>query len=96
MIQPASTLTRERRIDWARIIENLQKVGMSRTAIADEVGSTRSSLITYADEDQPSEPPYYVGHCLVALWAVRTGCQLSDVPTRMVQLSVSRILRAHR
>lgn len=87
-------LNRQRRIDWARIIANLQKIGMSAQEIADAVEVSKATVFSYIREDCPAEPAYYIGHSLVALWCVRTGCALADVPIREVPLSVSAMLKA--
>lgn len=94
MIQPATTLTRERRIDWARILANLQTVGMSLGEIADQLGVGKSTVNGYTNEDAPSEPAYWVGHRLVLLWADRCGCSVEDVPIKHVPLSVSAMLKS--
>lgn len=93
MIQPSATLTRERRIDWARILANLQTVGMSMQQIADEIEVGKSTLYGYTNEDATSEPAYWVGHSLVALWCVRCGAKLQDVPIRVVPLSVAAMMK---
>lgn len=86
-------LSRERRIDWARIIENLNRAGMSLQDIAEWLEVGKSTLRGYTDPDIPSEPAYWVGHCLLLLWCERCGCRLEDVPTKRVQLSVSAMLK---
>lgn len=90
MTQP---LSRERRIDWARILANLQTAGMSMQQIANEIGVGKMTVYGYKNEDCPSEPAYWVGHCLVLLWCERCGCRIEDVPTKRVQLSVSAMLK---
>lgn len=93
MTQPDLTLTRTRRIDWSRILENLETAGLSMQQIADQVDAGKSTLVGYKNPDCPSEPAYWVGHSLVALWATRCGCQLADVPIRTVQLSVAAMMK---
>lgn len=90
MTQP---LSRERRIDWARILANLQTAGMSLQEVADWLEVGKSTLRGYTDPDIPSEPAYWVGQRLLALWADKCGCRLDDVPTKRVQLSVSAMLK---
>lgn len=86
-------LSRERRIDWARILASLQTAGMSLQEVADWLEVGKSTLRGYTDPDIPSEPAYWVGHCLVLLWAERCGCRPEEVPTKRVPLSVSAMLR---
>lgn len=90
-------LNRQRRIDWPRIIANLRTAGMSLQEIADVIDVDESTIRRgYLNEDAPSEPAYYVGHSLVALWCMRCGCKLADVPIKTVPLSVAAALRAMR
>lgn len=96
MSQPETNLSRERRIDWARILTNLRTAGMSLQQIADQVDCGRQTLDGYANEDCPSEPAYWVGHSLLALWCQRCGTALADVPLRTVSPSVSAMLKAMR
>lgn len=92
--QPGVALHKERRIDWPRMIRELQRDGMSLQEIADAIQMSRSALYGYLSDDCPSEPAYYVGHCIVGLWSGRLGRLLSDVPIREVQLSISAMLKA--
>lgn len=92
--QPSAPLNRERRIDWARILVNLQATGLSLQQIADDIDCGRTTLLGYMNEDAPSEPQYWVGHSLLALWCVKCGTNLADVPIKRVQLSVSAMLKA--
>ena len=87
-------LTRTRRIDWARIVQNLQRSGMSLQEIADQVDAGKTTIIGYLNEDCPSEPAYWVGHSLLALWCNRCGTLLSDAPIKAVPLSVSAMLKS--
>jgi hypothetical protein len=93
MIQPPTILSRQRRIDWPRIVSNLQSVGLSLQQIADELGVGKRTVGGYSSEDLPAEPAYWTGHCLLALWCSRCGTQLADVPIKVVQTSVSEMLR---
>jgi hypothetical protein len=87
-------VNRARRIDWARILSNLQAAGMSMQQIADEVEVGKSTLYGYLNPDAPSEPPYWAGHCLLALWCVRCGAKLADAPMTKAVPSVSQMLRS--
>lgn len=86
-------VSRTRRIDWARIIENLRKQGMSVQDIALAVNVGRSSVQDYCD-CRCIEPAYWVGSALLVLWAEKTGLPWTDAPIRIVQPSVSAMLKA--
>ena len=87
-------VTRELRVDWSRIIDNLTgPCRMTQQQIADEIGVSRSALGDYRD-DRCIEPAFWVGSRLVLLWAERTGCKWTDAPTRKVLPSVSQVLRS--
>jgi hypothetical protein len=86
-------LTRERRIDWPRIIENLRRVGMSHADIAEAVDVGTTTVVAYAD-DRCIEPAFWTGSALLVLWSKRTGLPYTDAPTRIVTPSVSRVLKA--
>lgn len=88
------TVNRARRIDWARILSNLQAAGMSMQQIADEVDVAKSTLYGYSNADAPSEPSYWAGHCLLALWCVRCGALLKDAPMVKAHPSVSQMMRS--
>lgn len=90
----APNVNRERRIDWARILANLQAAGMSLQQIADAVEVSKSTLYGYLNPDAPSEPAYWVGHSLLALWCVRCGALLKDAPVTRAQPSVSQMMRS--
>lgn len=84
------------RVDWARVVANLQALGLSLQAIADWVGISRQTLSAYVMEDAPSEPQHVVGELILRLWFDVTGYSRADVPMRRRPLSVSEILRAHQ
>lgn len=86
-------LSRDRRIDWPRIIANLQKTGMSLQQIADAVEVGKRTIMDYAREDLPAEPAHWTGHCLVILWCDQCGTSMQDVPTRAVPPTVSQMLK---
>lgn len=88
------TVNRARRIDWARILANLQAAGMSLQQIADQVQVSKSTLYGYLNPDAPSEPAYWVGHSLLALWCSKCGAKLADAPMTRVQPSVSQMMRS--
>ena len=86
----ALELSRERRIDWARIIANLRTAGMDMRDIAEKLDVGISTLKGYMNEDAPSEPAYWVGHGLIELWALRCSCPADDVPTVAVDCRPKR------
>lgn len=86
-------VTRTRRIDWPRIVANLQRCGMSLADIARALDVTRQSLDNWAREDEVGEPAFWTGAALLVLWSERTGLKWTDAPVRTVPESVSRILR---
>ena len=85
-------LTRTRRIDWPRIIENLRTTGLSVQEIADEVDIGRRSIGDYCD-DRAIEPAFWVGSALLVLWEKQTGLSYVHAPVRTVTPSVSAVLR---
>jgi hypothetical protein len=84
------------RTDWARLIENLQKTGLSQQYIADWVGIGKSTLQSYMVEDCRSEPQHWVGEQILLLWCQVTGYRREDAPRWRRPLSVSEILKAHQ
>lgn len=87
-------VTRTRRIDWPRMVANLQRCGMSMQSIADELDVSKAQVINYGEADGTMEPAFWVGAALLTLWSQRTGLKWTDAPTRDVPESVSRVLRA--
>jgi len=88
-----TTLSRYVRIDWPRVVENLMRCGMTRQEIADSAEIGYGTVRTYLDQWGETEPAYWVGVRLLALWAEKTGCEVKDAPTRRVSMSVSQALR---
>ena len=88
------SLTRERRIDWARVVADLKSRDMPPQEIADALGVCRSSVQGYCDEDLCTEPAFWVGSALLVLWSKRMGLSYTEAPMRNVQLSVSAVLRS--
>ena len=86
-------LTRTRRIDWPRVIQNLRTAGMSVQDIADAVDVSRSALQDYCD-DRNIEPAFWTGAAIIEVWCARTGLRWPDLPVRVVPLSVSAVLRS--
>lgn len=86
-------LTRTIRIDWPRVIANLQRCGMSLQGVADEIDVSKAQVSAYADEHGTTEPAFWVGSALLVLWMAKTGLTYTDAPTRTVAPSVSQVLR---
>jgi hypothetical protein len=86
-------VTREIRIDWPRVIANLQRCGMSLQGVADEIDVSKAQVSAYSDEHGTTEPAHWVGSALLVLWSARTGLPYTDAPTRKVAPSVSQVLR---
>jgi lambda repressor-like predicted transcriptional regulator len=89
-------ITRSRRIDWPRIVANLQSTGLSLREIADHVDVAKASVCDYCNPDAETEPAFWVGAALLVLWSERTRLPWTDAPVRTVAPSVSQVLRAHR
>lgn len=98
VIQAAGVLRleRRRRIDWPRVLLNLQACGMTMDQIAAEVDVGKATLYGYASRDTPSEPAFWVGVRLCALWGERTRYAMGALPVRKVDPSVSEMLRGMR
>jgi hypothetical protein len=90
----ALRLTRSTRIDWPAMACNLRTLGVSWQQIADALEIDRMALPNWAHEGAIGEPAHWTGAAFIALWCDRTGLQWTDVPTRTVAPSVSRVLRA--
>ena len=87
-------ITRHIRIDWPRIVANLQTKGMSLQQIADEIEVSKSLVAGWVDAEATGEPAFWTGAVLIELWCARTGLTWPDLPTRKVLPSVSAVLRA--
>lgn len=87
-------VTRSRRIDWPRIVANLQRCGMSLQTIADALDVSKAQVVNYAEAEGTMEPAFWVGAAMLVLWADKTGLKWTDAPVRVVPESVSRVLRA--
>lgn len=86
-------LSRTRRIDWPRIMQNLSALGMTRAEIAEHVQVSESLVKNYASQDQVTEPAFWTGSAILVLWCEKTGLRWPDAPTRHVAPSVSEVLR---
>lgn len=87
-------LSRTRRIDWPRVVANLQRLGMSLQNIADEINVSKSLVAGWVDEGSTGEPAFWTGAVLIEVWCKKTGLQWPDLPVRRVYPSVSEVLRS--
>jgi hypothetical protein len=88
-------VSRHKRVDWGRLVENLMRVGMTQQEIADAVGIGFGTLRDYrADENR--EPAFWAGTKLLMLWSEKVGAPWTDAPLKTVTPSVSEVLRANR
>lgn len=87
------TVSATRRIDWARLVENLRQCGLSVRDIARALDVSPSSVQSYCD-DRCIEPAYWVGSSMLVLWSAKTGLPWMHAPVRTVQPTVSAVLRA--
>ena len=83
---------RRRRVDWARLIDNLLRAGMTMQEVADFVGVGFGTVRSYRT-DMHIEPAFWVGVKLLKLWADKTGVPWTDAPMINVTPSVSQVLR---
>lgn len=67
-----------RRIDWWRVITDLNYAGFSNGRIADELLVSKSWVASVKNDG--TEPRYRDGDMLLALWVRATGKQVQDAP----------------
>lgn len=66
------------RVDWFRMLTQMQAEGYSLHGLVYFCGIPKSSLIAYKNGMQPS---YNVGKTLIRAWSEITGQDQADVPT---------------
>ena len=66
------------RIDWFRVLVQLQAEGYTLHSIAYFTGIPKSSLLSYK---QGTQPIYNTGLTLIRCWSEATGQQPDQVPT---------------
>ncbi len=64
-------------VDWFRILADLNKIGISLHATANQTRIPYSTLQGYKGG---AEPKYSTGCTLLTFWSVRTGKPEKDVP----------------
>lgn len=68
-----------RRIDWFRVIVDLERSGMTQAEIGASIG--RSSTQVFAYKSIPNtEPPFHEAAMLLGLWDERCGANRPDGP----------------
>lgn len=77
-------LTRTRRIDWPRVVSNLQRSGMSLQQIADRIDVSKSLVAGWADPEMTGEPAFWTGSALIELWCEQTGLTWPELPVHVV------------
>lgn len=65
------------RVDWFRILIDLERAGLTQQEVADVTGIPRSTLKAYKDATEPS---YFNGEVLISCWMRYTGRHRNDVP----------------
>jgi hypothetical protein len=83
-------------VDWVRLIDNLQRLGMTRACIADRVHCVKGSIDAYASADLRQRPEHSQGERLIALWIESTSLDREDLPMYRRPLSVAELLRSTR
>lgn len=73
----SDTITRQvavhpRRVDWFRVIVDIERSGLRTRQLAPEVGCSRRQLRAYKEIPE-TEPRFHVGMMLVAIWSERVG-----------------------
>lgn len=86
-------VSRRRRVDWSRVIENLERSGITVQKIADHLDVHPNTVKQYRGE-MTAEPAFWTGTKLLMLWAQTLGVPWTDAPMRNVQPSVSEMLRS--
>lgn len=67
----------EMRVDWFRLLADLEREGFSNLSVAEQIDVPRSSLSTYKDG---SEPSHVVGEKLIVFWRSCTTRSREELP----------------
>lgn len=68
------------RVDWFRVLADLQYLGMSNNEAADRLGIPQRTL---AGWKEGAEPRHCDGEALVALWCDMTGKSRAGLPAEL-------------
>jgi hypothetical protein len=68
----------QHRVDWFRIIADLNMRGMSTHAICDAIDVPKATVFGWKNHDV--EPRYFDGYRLILLWLNKTGFSPSQLP----------------
>jgi len=77
-------LSAEQTVDWFRLLWDMVQRGQKLTHIAERTGIAHGALRLYM---HGSQPPYWRGVKLVALWSEVTGCPPERVPMAELPLT---------
>lgn len=77
------------RVDWFRVLAELQGKGYSMAAVAMAIDAPKSTVMGWRNLD--SEPRHMDGERLVKLW-----CQVMNLPREAMPLNVQDLLSAAR
>jgi hypothetical protein len=77
------------RVDWFRVLAELQGKGYSVTAVASAIDTPKSTVMGWRILD--AEPRHAEGELLVGLW-----CQVMEEPRDALPLNVDDLLSAAR
>lgn len=81
----AKPRTRPHRVDWFRVIVNLERNGYPQREIAASIGMSKS-WVMHIKDSPGAEPRFDDGHALLDLWADAMDLPLSEVPREGVSV----------
>lgn len=79
--------TDPRRIDWFRVLADLQRAGVPVKSVATMLRIPRSTMVGWR---QGAEPKFVDGERLLQLWSGLTGRQQAEAPRVGATLSAQR------
>ncbi|WP_347467539.1 hypothetical protein [Burkholderia stagnalis] len=65
------------RVDWFRVLDDLNRGGFSISRLAEITSIPRTSLNDYR---YGAEPAHAVGMCILRHWSIQTGRDVADAP----------------
>lgn len=78
-------LKRPARVDWFRVIVNLERCGLSIREIADRVGMSKG-WVEHLKNSPGAEPRYDDGSVLLAMWSDEMDKPMDDVPLEGISI----------